>query len=63
MKVGDWTSGEDHHGHIAEQERRMNSHRRKRLQLEAMTKSDVIMAKIKGMLNRRREGYVEDERV
>ena len=53
-KVGDWTLGEDHHGHIVEQERRMNSYRRKPVQLEVMTQSDVVMAKIKGMLNRRR---------
>ena len=51
---GDWLPSEDHHGCLTERERRMNSHRKKPKQLAPMTSSDVIMAKIKGVLNRRK---------
>lgn len=54
FKRGDWLPSEDRHGCLTERERRMNSHRRQPKQLEPMTASDVVMAKIKGVLNRRK---------
>ncbi|CAK9046020.1 unnamed protein product [Durusdinium trenchii] len=58
-RVGDWLPSEDKHGCLTERERRMNSHRRRPVQLEPMTRSDFVMANIKGVLNRRKIRSVE----
>jgi len=50
-----WQPGEDRHGSLTQRERRMNSNRRKQtVTLDPMTTGDVILAKIKGVLNRRK---------
>ncbi|CAE7377967.1 DEG15, partial [Symbiodinium sp. CCMP2456] len=57
--VPDWLAGNDRHGALTERERRMASHRRKPVELVPLTDSDLVLAKIRSLLLRRKVRSVD----